>query len=399
MQTLTLVLPKLHSSQRAVVREASRYNVLACGRRWGKSTLAIELAMRPMLAGSPVGYFTPNYKLLLEFWRQIVRLLAPVTRRSNVTDRRIELVTGGILECWTLESGNAGRSRRYQRVIIDEAGLSPSLGETWQAAIRPTLADLSGDAWLMGTPKGRNFFWTAFQRALSGGEWRCWQRPTRDNPFIAPPEIEAMREEMTERRYAQEIEAQFLDDGGGVFRNVRACVRPSVADPLPDHQYVIGADWGRTQDYSVFAVVDLHTRACVALDRSNQVDYTVQHQRLRALHERWNGAQILAEQNSIGQPILENLQRDKLPVRGFMTTNATKAAIVEGLALAFERKTIGIPDDPILIGELEAFESERLPSGLTRYRAPENMHDDTVIALALAWEAAAHRVTNAPWEG
>ena len=29
---------------------------------------------------------------------------------------------------------------------------------------------------------------------------------------------------------------------------------------------------------------------------------------------------------------------------------------------------------------------QRLPSGMMRYSAPDGMHDDTVMALALAWQ-------------
>ena len=78
---------------------------------------------------------------------------------------------------------------------------------------------------------------------------------------------------------------------------------------------------------------------------------------------------------------------DGLPVRAFQTTNATKAQIIDALALAFERGEITILNDPTLVGELQAYEMQRLPSGMARYSAPEGMHDDTVMALALAWHA------------
>ncbi len=87
----------------------------------------------------------------------------------------------------------------------------------------------------------------------------------------------------------------------------------------------------------------------------------------------------------MGGPVVEQLQRDGLPVVGFVTTNASKSAIVESLCLAFERGMITIPDDPVLIGELQAFEGKKLPSGMTRYSAPEGQHDDTVMSLAFAW--------------
>ena len=41
-----------------------------------------------------------------------------------------------------------------------------------------------------------------------------------------------------------------------------------------------------------------------------------------------------------------------------------------------------------------AYQAERLPSGLLRYGAPGGQHDDTVMALAIAWSAVSmqHRL-------
>ena len=96
---------------------------------------------------------------------------------------------------------------------------------------------------------------------------------------------------------------------------------------------------------------------------------------------------MLFRSNSIGGPNIEALQAEGLPVRGFTTTNESKQQIMVALQLAFERGDIRIPDDPVLIAELEAFEATRLPSGRWRYEAPAGMHDDMVISLALALEA------------
>ena len=90
----------------------------------------------------------------------------------------------------------------------------------------------------------------------------------------------------------------------------------------------------------------------------------------------------------MGQPLVERIAELGLPVQPFTTTNASKAAIIQSLALAFETDEIGIPDHAPLISELQAFTSHRLPSGLRRYAAPGGMHDDCVISLALAWHGA-----------
>jgi len=181
-----------------------------------------------------------------------------------------------------------------------------------------------------------------------------------------------------------------VEDGGGVFRHVRAAVDPSVQQVGSDNgaSYSIGCDWGRTNDATVFAVVDLDTGTCVEIDRMLRTDYQTQVRRLRAMWERYgSSAQIIAESNAMGGPIVETLQNDGLPVTPFATTVTTKPRIIDGLALAFEKRDITILDEPVLIDELEAFEGYRMTSGAMRYKAPEGTHDDCVIALALAWSA------------
>jgi hypothetical protein len=87
----------------------------------------------------------------------------------------------------------------------------------------------------------------------------------------------------------------------------------------------------------------------------------------------------------MGDPICEDLARDGVPIQPFQTTQASKILAIEALALAFERGELKILPDETLVGELQAFESERLPSGLSRYAAPAGMHDDSVMALAMAY--------------
>jgi hypothetical protein len=136
-------------------------------------------------------------------------------------------------------------------------------------------------------------------------------------------------------------------------------------------------------------VIDATTREVVALDRFNRIDYVIQKGRLQALYERFRPDAIYVEQNSMGVPLVEDLQRLNLPVHPFLTTNASKLLVIDALALAFEREELRVLDDPDLVNELLAFQAERLPSGTLRYSAPEGVHDDCVMALALAWHGAA----------
>jgi hypothetical protein len=91
----------------------------------------------------------------------------------------------------------------------------------------------------------------------------------------------------------------------------------------------------------------------------------------------------------MGEPLVERLTSDGLPMSGFQTTNASKEEAIRALEGAFERGEISIPNDRVLIGELQAYEQNKTPAGRFTFGAPEGMHDDMVMSLALAWQGVA----------
>lgn len=389
---ITLTLPSLHSGQREVISNLSRFNVLACGRRFGKTTFGIDRSIEPALKGWPVGWFSPTYKMLSDVWREMCHLLKPVTQRVSSQEKRLELITGGIIDMWSLDSPDVARGRKYARVIIDEAAMIAKLQEAWQAVIRPTLTDFEGDAFFFSTPKGANFFKQCFDWGNDPAypDWSSWQLPTTANPYIKASEVEAAKKELPERIFLQEYLAVFLDDAGGVFRKVMdAAIATQQEMAIPDHNYVIGCDWGKHNDFTVLSVIDTKTRELVYLDRFNQIDYTLQLARLMVLCDKFKPQSIIAERNAMGEPLIEQLSRQGLPVQPFITTNVSKAEAIDALSLSFEKRDIKILPDSVLIAELQAYEAERLPSGMLRYGAPEGYHDDCVMSLAIAWHSIA----------
>ena len=391
-----LIRPKLHDAQRKMKAEAARFNVAACGRRFGKSIAGQDIACDYLIAGFPVGWFSPSYKSLADNWRDLQRVMAPLTVDKSIQEHRIELSTKGVLDCWSLDNIDAGRGRKYKCVIIDEAAFVRYLGDAWQATVRPTLTDFQGDAWFLSTPRGSNFFRTIYnwgQDPLKP-EWKSWQMPSSMNTTLTDldKEIEAARLELPERIFRQEYLAEFIDDAGGVFRRVLEAACATVQDSAIDgHFYLIGIDWGKYNDFTVLSVIDTTTKELVHLDRFNQIDYVVQKQRLYTLASKFKTKTLIPEHNSIGIPLIEELQREGYSVHPFTTTNASKAEAIDSLALALEKGDLKIIDHPVLISELQAFEAERLPSGMLRYSAPEGYSDDCVMSLALAWHGASIR--------
>ncbi len=58
----------------------------------------------------------------------------------------------------------------------------------------------------------------------------------------------------------------------------------------------------------------------------NRVDYTIQCARLKALFEQWELQPIIAEQNRVGQQIIEQLGRDGLRIQQFKLNILKKIA-------------------------------------------------------------------------
>jgi len=206
-------------NQQKVLNESKRFNVLCCGRRWGKTKLSEELLLAPdednngSLNGYPVAYFAPTYKMLMEVWRAVVNICQPITESKSEVEKRLQLIGGGIIEFWSLDSPDTIRGRKYKRVVVDEAATVTNLKYSWTEVIRPLLTDLKGDAWFLSTPKGKNnYFYDLSQNIDKYADWTFTQMPTVTNPYIDPAEVEEARLQLDPLTFAQEYLASFITE-------------------------------------------------------------------------------------------------------------------------------------------------------------------------------------------
>lgn len=306
----------------------------------------------------------------------------------------ISMPGGG--EVWVRSADNPDtlRGEGLNFVVLDECAFTKQ--EVWTEAIRPALSDTLGKALFISTPRGRNWFWDLFRKGQSGDDpdWQSWKFPTSANPKIAASEIEAAKKDLPELIFLQEYMAEFIDDSGGVFRRIfDAAVLEALESPQEGRTYSAGVDVASSIDYTVITVLDAESHDMVYMDRFNRVDYPVLEDRLLALHSAWRLSGIVVEANGIGRPVIDHMAQRGLSVTPFMTTSATKQSIIQSLQSEFEHANIRILNDNILVGELLSFESKKTPSGNYSYSAPEGMHDDCVMSLALAL----YGVSGASW--
>lgn len=393
-QIVDIHLPTLHPAQAAIRQSPARFKVGNCGRRFGKTDSAIDEQAIYLVHGKRCAYMMPSYKQGEDVWQSYKRVLEPIILHKDETNRRLETITGGVFEMWSLDSEKTAqniRGRKYHHIVVDEAAVIPNLKDIWDAVIRPTLSDYRGKAVFYSTPKGLNDFHHFYQRGQDPlqKDWQSWTFPSSANPHIPIEEIQAAKRELPAIVFQQEYLAEFVTDGSGVFRGVaKVATAPFNAQPTAGMKYVCGIDWGRSFDFTVIVVFCVDTMQMVAIDRFQQIDYHFQRERLKAMIQRWNPVMNLVETNSIGEVNIEELRRDGIDVTGFTTTGISKPPLIEELAIAIEKGKITIQPDPVLLNEMAAFTMSRTATGRPQYSAPSGGHDDTVIALALAYDAA-----------
>lgn len=326
-------------------------------------------------------------------WREVTKISTAILRAMSLDpDKHInksnhEVRIPGLGEIWfrTADNPSSLAGEGIDGAVLDEFSLMQEV--VWTEYIQGTLIDKGGWVAFAGVPKGYNWATYIWQNAAWKEGWLQVKATSYDNPFNKKEKIDEIKNDpnTSERMFRQEYLAEILSDGGGVFRNVQNCaIATPQSEAIPGHDYIVSVDTARVNDFNVITVIDTTLKEVVYIDRFNMVDTMIQVNRITGVWERFGRGALVIEQNS-AHAILDLLQQRGIYAIGFQTTNASKTAAIQALERAFDYGEIKILNDPVLIGELMSFDSEKLPSGLIRYSAPAGMHDDCAISLAIGW--------------
>jgi hypothetical protein len=399
-----IYLPPMHTGQQVVWDHMQRHTILDAGRRWRKTTLAMRKSIMAAIQGERIVWGAPTYKQVDIGWNEARRAVEGVfTFRTT----KMEAIspTGGIVTYRSLDDPNNARGLSADGIVIDEA--ADVSEEAWYEVLHPMLIDTGGWSLFLGTPKGHNWFWREYEHARDRENSIAFTAPTKgaqvidgqlvrvphplENPDIPWEEIVEIFNTTPERTFRQEILAEFLENAGGVVRGVRDAVggRLEAGPSLPATEYIMGVDFAKHNDFTVCVVIDRLRRQVVDFQRWNQADWPLQERRVCEIAAKWNNALVWADETGLGGPILDHLRRMGIRICGYTFTQNSKRELIDNMVLLVEQRQVHYPDIPVLISELSSYEYERLPGGGLRMNAPSGMHDDCVIAFALAcWPLA-----------
>lgn len=242
----------LTKAQAEIALDKHRFRVLNCGRRFGKTTLAIEEIKGKIAAGKKhICYIAPTYQQARDIaWEALKKEL----RGADFNESRLEI---RIIDCVVVlrgwESIETLRGQAFDFIVIDEAAMMRNFDVNWEEIIRPTLTDTIGKAMFISTPKGFNHFYDLFNKELDDTDYRSFHFTTYDNPNIPVEELEKARKEMTEDRFAQEYLADFKKASGLVYKEfTRDCIYSDEKHNTIEK--IAGVDFGYTNPSAILTI-------------------------------------------------------------------------------------------------------------------------------------------------
>jgi hypothetical protein len=370
---MVIEIPELHPNQQSILDNQSRFRVVMCGRRFGKSELAQIEMIYEGIKGNAIGYITPTYQLAKTFFAKLAKILP---FENNKSDLIINFSNGGSIRFFTGERLDNLRGRKFHFVVVDEASFIPDLESGWLNSIRPTLTDYKGRALFLSTPKGKNYFYSLYLKGLSGEtDWHSFKFTTYDNPYIDKHEIDDAKIQLPEKVFEQEYMANAMENASNPFgiEHINKCVKDISNKAVKFY----GIDLAKSVDWSV--IIGLDEDGCVCYFNRFQKDWKQTKETILTLDRT---IPILIDSTGVGDAITEDLQNYFSNMEGFKYTSTSKQQLMELLSSSIHKGEVCFPDG-IIKEELEIFEYQFTSTGV-RYNAPQGFHDDCVNALALA---------------
>lgn len=247
---------ELTTWQTVVAEDTHRFRVLCCGRRAGKTVLAVEeIKGKAVASECRIAYIATTYAQARDIaWNIMKNEFKPIIVRANESRLELEVKnlkgTVSIIQLRGWENIETLRGQAFHFIIMDEVASMKNFWLNWQEVVRPTLTDFKGEVMFISTPKGFNHFYDLYNTV--NNDYKSFHYTSYDNPFIPVEEIDKAKEEITDDRFAQEYLADFRKTEGLVYKEFDR--ERHLFDELPEKHWnstIVGVDFGYTNPAAV----------------------------------------------------------------------------------------------------------------------------------------------------
>ena len=369
---------EIHNS---IINEGYKYYILNIGRQFGKTMLGINQMLYWAInhKGCNIAWVTPIYKQSKKVFDEMEK----VTKSSGIFEyNRSDLTISGFnsqIQFFSGERPDNIRGNTFDYLIVDEMAFTRP--ELWSEVLSATVLVKGKKVIFISTPKGKNHFYQLSLQPNYDNRYKYFHYSSYDNPMIDAEDLEERKRSLPKHIFEQEYLAKFIDNASGLFKNVDSCV---IKTAERTQKLFGGLDIGRADDYTVLTILNKNYQM-VYVQRWRQQEWSKIIDEVATKIREYN-AEIFVEVNNQGDVFFEMLQNKVYNnIQPYVTTTATKPIMIEDLAVHFENKDIGILNENWLVDELNAFTyiyNEK--TRRVQYGAPQGIHDDGVMSLALA---------------
>ena len=234
----------IDATRKEILKDKTRYKILSCGRRWGKSYFSILfLLSTPLKRNERRWIVFPTYRQAkMVSWSILKDIFAKKDVSINETELSITFDNGAKIELKGADKPDSLRGVSTTMVVMDEYSYMKE--NVWGEIIQPTLAETKGNALFVGTPTGvQNHFYDLFVKGQSkGGDYKSWQFTTLEGGFISEEEVENAKKNLDKRTFEQEYLASFLTAANRAAYNFSRDIHCKVMDKSP--RMFWGIDFG-----------------------------------------------------------------------------------------------------------------------------------------------------------
>lgn len=396
-----------YAHQKAVIDElrdakgTGKIVVCKSSRQKGKSYLVGGLLLYFAINNPNFKCFclSPSFKQAKSIYQTIVDAIikSGIIKTKNKTDLIITLINGSTINFKSAEQRDQLRGYTADFLCIDEAAFIPDsifhLVLPWTDAKKAPML-------MVSSPFVRNgFFFQYFCYGLEKShntttiDWSDEIFRESIEEILPPEKLEDYRQVLPSNVFKTEYLGEWLDDEGTVFINVRNCVKANTIQP--NDKLYVGLDYsnqGENDDTVISIFNDRGEQVLLQywnnLTPLRQIDVLV-----NVLEPYASQIQLInSESNSIGTPYSELIKEKSQVIAQkmslFNTNNTSKNAAVLNFQTALENNEVTLLDDEKQIMQFGYFSASFNPKTRTvSYAARNGLHDDTVMATLLAYDA------------
>lgn len=218
--------------QDGLIKSTARFRMAVAGRRAGKTEILKRFTAICAMEGTE--FDDPRFALCAPtrdqarniFWKDMKALIPPwMVGNISESHLTIDLINGSLIAVVGMDKPQRIEGAPWDGIGLDE--IADVKEGAFAENVLPALMDRRGWCWLTGVPEGRNHYWELYKKALQSIErgeedWSVHEWSSR--AVVDADEIARMESMMDEDSIAQEIDANFLNPRGRVYKSFKNSV-------------------------------------------------------------------------------------------------------------------------------------------------------------------------------